>query len=181
MRCLRRDLQIPSNQRSEIMNRDRFLTIDKKAIPIENEQNLLELVRKAGIDLPTFCYHSELSVYGACRLCMVDVEGMGLVPACSTPPTQGMQVSTNTEETRKMRKMIVELLLANHSQSCPTCGKSSSCQLQSLAPVSALPKSGSNSKSEMSRSISPRLLSSGTPTSACSAATVCASVRRSSL
>jgi len=115
------------------MNRDRFLTIDKKEVPMENEQNLLELVRKAGIDLPTFCYHSELSVYGACRLCMVDVEGMGLVPACSTPPAQGMKVNTNTEEIRKMRKMIVELLLANHNQSCPTCGKSSSCQLQSLA------------------------------------------------
>jgi len=50
--------------------------IDNKEIPIENEQNLLELVRKARIDLPTFCYHSELSIYGACRLCMVQVEGL---------------------------------------------------------------------------------------------------------
>jgi len=115
------------------MNRDRLLVVDGKEVPINGEQNLLELVRKAGIDLPTFCYHSELSVYGACRLCMVHVEGMGLVPACSTPPALGMEVRTNTEETRKMRKMIVELLLANHSQSCPTCGKSSSCQLQTLA------------------------------------------------
>jgi NADH-quinone oxidoreductase subunit G len=115
------------------MNDDRFITIDKKQVLIENEQNLLELVRKAKIDLPTFCYHSELSVYGACRLCMVDVEGMGLVPACSTPPAEGMKVSTNTEETRKMRKIIVELLLANHSQNCPTCQKSATCQLQALA------------------------------------------------
>lgn len=115
------------------MNTDRFLRIDGKEIPIENEQNLLEVIRKAKIDLPTFCYHSELSVYGACRLCMVDVEGMGLVPACSTPPLSGMKVSTNTEETRKMRKIIVELLLANHSQNCPTCQKSATCQLQALA------------------------------------------------
>ncbi len=114
------------------MNKD-FVTIDKKDIPIEKEQNLLELIRKAKIDLPTFCYHSELSVYGACRLCMVDVEGMGLVPACSTPPALGMRIRTNTEEIRKMRKIIVELLLANHSQSCPTCQKSTTCQLQSLA------------------------------------------------
>lgn len=110
-----------------------FVLIDNMEIPVENEQNLLELIRKAGIDLPTFCYHSELSVYGACRLCMVQVEGMGLVPACSTPPAHEMKVNTNTEEIRKMRKIIVELLLANHSQSCPTCQKSTTCQLQTLA------------------------------------------------
>jgi len=115
------------------MNEDTFITIDNKDIPIEREQNLLELIRKAGVDLPTFCYHSELSVYGACRLCMVDVEGMGLVPACSTPPSPNMKVKTNTEEIRKMRKIIVELLLANHSQNCPTCQKSATCQLQALA------------------------------------------------
>ncbi|HEY3276055.1 MAG TPA: [FeFe] hydrogenase, group A [Syntrophorhabdaceae bacterium] len=112
---------------------DNFVTIDKKEIPIGVEQNLLELIRKAGIDLPTFCYHSELSVYGACRLCMVHVDGSGLVPACSTPPAPGMKVSTNTDETRKMRRIIVELLLANHSQHCPTCQKSATCQLQALA------------------------------------------------
>lgn len=110
-----------------------FVYIDNKEIPIENEQNLLELIRKARIDLPTFCYHSELSIYGACRLCMVQVDGMGLVPACSTPPSPEMKVSTNTGEIRKMRKIIVELLLANHSQNCPTCQKSTTCQLQALA------------------------------------------------
>ncbi len=110
-----------------------FVLIDNKEIPIESEQNLLELIRKAGVDLPTFCYHSELSIYGACRLCMVQVEGMGLVPACSTPPVHEMKVSTNTEEIRKMRRIIVELLLANHSQNCPTCQKSTTCQLQALA------------------------------------------------
>jgi len=115
------------------MNENGIVIIDNKEIPIEKEQNLLELIRKAKIDLPTFCYHSELSVYGACRLCMVDVEGMGLVPACSTPPSPSMKVSTNTEDIRKMRRIIVELLLANHSQSCPTCQKSTTCQLQALA------------------------------------------------
>ena len=60
------------------MNTDHCTYIDNNEIPIDDEQNLLELIRKAKIDLPTFCYHSELSVYGACRLCMVDVDGMGL-------------------------------------------------------------------------------------------------------
>ena len=71
------------------MTEERSVSIDRRMVPIENEKNLLELIRKAGIDLPTFCYHSELSVYGACRLCMVDVDGMGLVPACSTSPPTG--------------------------------------------------------------------------------------------
>lgn len=52
-------------------------TIDGMSVPLGNEKNLLELIRKANIELPTFCYHSEISVYGACRMCMVDVEGAG--------------------------------------------------------------------------------------------------------
>ncbi len=115
------------------MKETAFITIDHKDVPLESEKNLLELIRKAGIELPTFCYHSELSIYGACRLCMVEVEGMGLVPACSTPPSPNMTIKTNTEEIRKMRKIIVELLLANHSQNCHTCQKSATCQLLALA------------------------------------------------
>lgn len=115
------------------MKEHSVVSIDRKQIAIEGERNLLEIIRKANIDLPTFCYHSELSVYGACRLCMVDVVGRGLVSACSTPPEPGMQVKTNTREIRSMRKIIVELLLAGHEHACPTCFKSASCQLQSLA------------------------------------------------
>ena len=115
------------------MNAKNTMTIDKTVIPIEGEKNILEVVRKAGIDLPTFCYHSELSVNGACRLCMVEVAGRGLMWACSTPPEPGMIIQTTTQEIREMRKIIVELLLASHEQACPTCAKSASCQLQALA------------------------------------------------
>ena len=62
------------------MNKQAVVTIDGRQVVIENEQNLLELIRKADIDLVTFCYHSELSVYGACRLCFVEVEGRGFSP-----------------------------------------------------------------------------------------------------
>ena len=110
-----------------------FLTIDNMEVQIEGERNLLEVVRKANIDLPTFCYHSEISIYGACRLCMVEVEGRGLLPACSTLPEAGLVVRTNTEEIRSLRKVIVELLLSSHDNNCPTCPKGSDCQLQSLA------------------------------------------------
>jgi NADH-quinone oxidoreductase subunit G len=109
------------------------LTIDGRTVAIEGERNLLELVRKAEIDLPTFCYHSDLSVYGACRLCLVDVEGRGIMGACSTPPEPGLKVLTTTPEIREVRRIAVELLLANHDQQCPTCPRSANCQLQSLA------------------------------------------------
>ena len=73
------------------MNTQPTLTIDHvDSRRIEGERNLLDLARKAGIDIPTFCYHSQLSIYGACRLCLVDVEGRGIVASCSTPPEAGL-------------------------------------------------------------------------------------------
>lgn len=99
----------------------------------ESERNLLEVIRNAHIDLPTFCYHSELSVYGACRLCIVEVEGRGIVSACSTRPEPGLRITTATSELREIRRISLELLLANHDQHCTSCVKSSSCKLQTVA------------------------------------------------
>jgi len=109
------------------------IIVDNIEVPYEGERNLLEVIRKANIELPTFCYHSDISVYGACRMCMVEVNGKNTVPACSTPVTEGMNVKTNTEQLRRMRKMIIELMLASHDQNCTTCAKSGSCQLQDIA------------------------------------------------
>ncbi|MFP4618604.1 MAG: [Fe-Fe] hydrogenase large subunit C-terminal domain-containing protein, partial [Spirochaetaceae bacterium] len=108
-------------------------TVNNIEVPIEGERNILELVRKAGIDLPTFCYHSELSLYGACRLCIVEVEGKGIVASCCEPPRKGMVIKTATRELREMRKMNLELLLANHDYSCPSCERAGDCRLQDLA------------------------------------------------
>ncbi|NQS76531.1 MAG: 4Fe-4S dicluster domain-containing protein [Peptococcaceae bacterium] len=115
------------------MSRNGTLIIDGLEIEIQEEKNLLELIHKAGINLPTFCYHSELSVYGACRLCMVETDKMGLVAACSTPPQEGMVIRTNTLRTRRLRKMVIELLLANHDRECTSCSRSGKCKLQLLA------------------------------------------------
>ena len=115
------------------MSTTNTVTIDGRVVPIDGERNLLELIRKAGIELPTFCYHSELSVYGACRLCLVEIEGRGLQGACSTPCEPGLKIRTQTEEIREIRRIAIELLLANHDQSCPTCPSSASCQLQNIA------------------------------------------------
>src|SRR6202142_1241400 len=81
------------------------LSIGGRLVPINGERNLLELIRKAGIDLPTFCYHSDLSVYGACRLCLVDIQGRGIQGACSTLAEPGMKVRTQTGEIREIRKI----------------------------------------------------------------------------
>src|SRR5512139_2651576 len=95
-----------------------FMMIDDMPVEINGEKNILSLIRKAGIDLPTFCYHSELSVYGACRMCICEIEGRGLQPTCSTPPEPGMVIRTNTQKTMRIRRMALELLLANHEGNC---------------------------------------------------------------
>jgi len=115
------------------MHFDKNVYINGRPVAIEGERNLLELIRKTGIDLPTFCYQSDLSVYGSCRLCLVEIEGQGIVGSCSTPPEAGMRVHTHTEEIREIRKIAIELFLANHDGNCPTCLKSDDCQLQNLA------------------------------------------------
>ncbi|MDF2877364.1 MAG: hydrogenase, Fe-only [Clostridia bacterium] len=110
-----------------------FMLIDNIPVEIQGEKNILELIRKAGIDLPTFCYYSELSVYGACRLCVVENKWGGIEASCSTVPKAGMEVHTNTPRLRKYRKMILELILANHCRDCTTCDKNGTCKLQELA------------------------------------------------
>ncbi len=115
------------------MTNRQFMLIDDISVEINGEKNILELVRKAGIDLPTLCYYSELSVYGACRMCMVENKRGGMEASCSTPPKAGMEIYTNTPKLRKYRKMILELLLADHCRDCTICEKSGRCKLQDLA------------------------------------------------
>ncbi len=114
------------------MNQENYMIIDGVKVPVNGEKNILEVCRKANIEIPTFCYHSDLSVYGACRLCLVDVEGQGIVASCSTPAAPGLKVKTSTAEIREIRKTNLELLLANHKIDCPTCVRSSNCKLQDL-------------------------------------------------
>jgi len=115
------------------MPAEAVVEINGRNVPVNGERNLLEVIRKANIDLPTFCYHSQLSAYGACRLCLVDIEGKGIVSSCSLVPEPGAKIRTHTPELREMRRMTLELLLANHEMNCPTCSKSADCQLQELA------------------------------------------------
>lgn len=110
-----------------------YMTIDGRTVEFTDEPNVLAVIRKAGIDIPTLCYHSELSVYGACRLCTVENERGKTFASCSEPPRDGMIIYTNTPRLMKYRKLILELLLAAHCRDCTTCIKSGECQLQALA------------------------------------------------
>jgi len=115
------------------MQLENMIEIDGIPVKIEGERNLLEVISKSGIKLPVFCYHSDLSIYGACRMCMVEDEKGRMMAACSTVPRSGMIIKTNTSRLRKYRKSILELLLASHCRDCTTCENSGKCTLQELA------------------------------------------------
>ena len=109
------------------------ITINGKKVEFTDEKNVLTIIRKAGIDMPTLCYHSELSTFGACRLCTVENDRGQCFASCSEEPRDGMVIYTHTERLRRHRKLIVELLLAAHCRDCTTCMKSGECVLQDLA------------------------------------------------
>ena len=109
------------------------ITINNKKYSFTNEKNILSIIRKAGIEVPTLCYQPELSIFGACRLCTVEDDRGRLFASCSEEPRDGMVIFTHTEKLRKHRKLIVELLLAAHCRDCTTCDKHGKCTLQKLA------------------------------------------------
>ncbi len=109
------------------------LFINGKECEFTDEPNLLEVIRKNGFNVPTFCYCPDLTQFGACRMCVVEIEGRGLQSSCTMPPEAGLRIYTNTEKTRRVRKIVLELLLANHDRECTTCDKSGKCELQKYA------------------------------------------------
>ena len=110
-----------------------FMTIDGQRVEFTNEPNVLTVIRNAEIDIPTLCYHSELSIYGACRLCTVENDRGKTFASCAEPPRDGMVIYTNTPRLMRYRRTILELLLAAHDRDCTTCVKSGECHLLELA------------------------------------------------
>ena len=117
----------------------KYMMIDGEHVEFTDEKNILAVIRKAGIILPTFCYYSDLSIYGACRMCVVEDNRGGIVASCSTPPKNGMEIRTNTPQLYYHRKRILELLLAAHCRDCTTCEKNGKCKLQELANRFSIP------------------------------------------
>ncbi len=110
------------------------LTVDDREVLVEAGTTILEAAATSGIRIPTLCYHEKLQPFGACRICVVEVEQMKgrLIPSCSTPVTEGMVVRTRTEQILKARRTVLELLLIHHPLDCPICDKGGECQLQDL-------------------------------------------------
>ncbi|MCD6449868.1 MAG: (2Fe-2S)-binding protein [Thermotogaceae bacterium] len=118
------------------------VTIDGIKVKVPEGSTIYEAAKKAGIHIPTFCYHQDIKKkVGACRICLVEVEGMNdYVPSCSTPVKDGMVVRTNTKELREIRKFVLTLLLGTHKQTCPSCVRNQNCDLLDLSHQFNMPE-----------------------------------------
>ena len=109
------------------------LTVDGKKVTAPAGTLLIEACKSVGIEVPSFCYYPNLSLQGACRMCLVKVEKMPkLQTACTTVIGEGMVVTTDSDEIRQARKGMVELLLGNHPLDCPVCDAGGECELQDM-------------------------------------------------
>ena len=119
------------------------LTIDGRPVSVPEHTTILEAARKAGVKIPTLCYLKDLNEIGACRVCLVELEGTDqLVASCNNEVLEGMAVNTRSPKVRQARKANVEFLLARHDTDCTSCVRSGNCSLQTVANefgISSLP------------------------------------------
>lgn len=115
------------------------ITINDKLYEVDDGQTIMQAADKLGFHIPRLCYHPKLSIEGACRVCIVQVEGMrNYVASCAYPVSDDMKIQTNTEEIRQARRDIVELILDNHPEDCHTCERDGVCELQRLAHLTGM-------------------------------------------
>ncbi len=110
------------------------LTVDDIKVEVPDGTTILQAARQAGSKVPSLCYLEDVQTIGACRVCLVEVEGAkALVASCAAPAAEGMIVKTNSALARKGRQTVVELLLSEHDGNCQTCARSADCELRTLA------------------------------------------------
>jgi NADP-reducing hydrogenase subunit HndD len=110
------------------------LSIDNKRVEVAEGTNILEAARRAGVHIPTLCYLENVQAVGACRVCLVEVEGAKtLMASCVTPVSEGMKVHTNSKRVRDARRDVVELILSDHDGDCQLCERNGDCELQTVA------------------------------------------------
>ena len=112
------------------------ITVNNRVIDAEEGETILSALTRVGIRVPTLCHLPDLPPMGACRICIVEVEGAegdGLVPSCSYPVAEGMRIFTNSRKVINARRTLLELLLSNHPDDCLYCQKSRDCRLRTLA------------------------------------------------
>lgn len=108
--------------------------VDGAPIQVDESKNLIDALHENGIEIPHFCYHSELSVVGMCRICLIEIEGNPKYQAaCNTAIQAGMKIIVNSDKVKKAREGVMEFLLINHPLDCPVCDKSGECQLQNYS------------------------------------------------
>ncbi len=126
-------LRTTNDERPTTFMADVNITVDGKKVTAPAGTLLIEACKSAGIEVPSFCYYPNLSLQGACRMCLVKVEKMPkLQTACTTVISEGMAVTTESDEIRQARKSMVELLLGNHPLDCPVCDAGGECELQDM-------------------------------------------------
>jgi predicted molibdopterin-dependent oxidoreductase YjgC len=110
------------------------LTVDDKQVTVPRDFTIFDAAKSVGIRIPILCHDKKLHPFGGCRMCLVEVEQMKgrLIPACTTPVSEGMIVRTSTDEIVKARKLVLELLLLKHPIDCPVCDAAGDCDLQNL-------------------------------------------------
>ena len=124
------------------------LKINNKEISAESGMTILEAAKRNGINIPSLCYMEGIHKFGACRICVVEVEGARtLQAACMAEVRDGMVVHTNTKKVLKTRKILYELLLSDHSKNCLSCNRNQSCELQQLGDVLAITENRFNTGS----------------------------------
>ena len=110
------------------------ITIDGQKVSVADNTTILEAAKAIGINIPTLCYLKDINEIGACRVCIVEIEGCEVLrTSCNTLAEEGMVIKTNSEVVREARKDIVKMILSKHDSQCTTCPRNKNCQLQSLA------------------------------------------------
>jgi NADH dehydrogenase/NADH:ubiquinone oxidoreductase subunit G len=110
------------------------ITINGNRVIGHAGMTILEAARQSGIDIPTLCFVDDLPPIGACRLCVVEVEGSRtLVASCHTPITEGMVINTHSPKVLQARRLLVELMLASHPDNCLVCDEANRCELRKIA------------------------------------------------
>jgi NADP-reducing hydrogenase subunit HndD len=117
------------------------INVNNKDYKVEKGLTIMQALDKIGFYIPRLCYHSKLSVEGACRICIVDLEGSpNYVTSCSTKVTEGMKIKTNTADLRQARRDILELILDNHPEECNMCERDGNCELQNMSRTIGIKK-----------------------------------------
>ncbi len=110
------------------------ISLNGQVVNAQPNESVLEVAKRKGINIPTLCYLEGLSVYGSCRLCLVEVEGSHkLQPACATQVFEDMHIQTHTDRLQNYRRMIIEMLFAEGNHVCSVCAVNGNCELQDLA------------------------------------------------